>query len=54
MKEQMKRLLFELLTNSRRSDRDLARTLGVSQPTITRMREKLVEEGVMTRVYDDT
>jgi len=39
------KLLFELLKDSHRSDRELAKALGVSQPTITRMRSKLVSEG---------
>lgn len=42
MKEKgMIRLLLEMLKNSRRSDRDLAKVLGVSQPTVTRTRQKL-------------
>lgn len=40
-KEKMVALLYELMKNSRRSDRDLAKILDVSQPTITRMRKKL-------------
>jgi len=40
-------LLRELLKNSRRSDRELAKVLKVSQPTITRMRTKLLNEGVI-------
>jgi DNA-binding Lrp family transcriptional regulator len=38
-------LLHELLKNSKRSDRDLAKILGVSQPTVTRMRRKLEQTG---------
>ena len=38
-------LLRELLKNSKRSDRDLAKSLGVSQPTLTRMRKRLEKEG---------
>jgi DNA-binding Lrp family transcriptional regulator len=34
-------LLWELMKNSRRSDRQLAKNLGVSQPTISRRRELL-------------
>ncbi len=41
----MMELLHELLKNSKRSDRDLAKILGVSQPTITRMRRKLERTG---------
>lgn len=40
----MVRLLFEMLKNSRRSDRDLAKVLGVSQPTVTRTRQRLERE----------
>jgi len=40
----MQKLLYELIKNSKRSDRDLAKTLGVSQPTITRMRKKLEQK----------
>ena len=35
------RLLAELLKDSNRSDRELAKILGVSQPTITRKRKQL-------------
>jgi DNA-binding Lrp family transcriptional regulator len=41
------RLLAELLKDSKKSDRELAKVLGVSQPTVTRMRRKLVEEGLI-------
>lgn len=37
----------ELLKNSKRSDRQLAKVLGVSQPTITRTRRKLEQEGII-------
>ena len=46
-KELAQQLLRELLKNSKRSDRDLAEVLGVSQPTITRTRHKLEREGVI-------
>jgi DNA-binding Lrp family transcriptional regulator len=46
-KDRMAGLLFELLKDSRRSDRELAKILGVSQPTITRMRQRLVKEGMI-------
>ena len=39
--DRMIRLLQELIKNSKRSDRDLAKILGVSQPTLTRMRRRL-------------
>ena len=38
-------MLSELLKNSRRSDRELAKAIGVSQPTTTRLRSKLEKEG---------
>ena len=44
MKKRMKRLLLEYLKDSKRSDRELEKVLGVSQPTITRMRQRLVKE----------
>jgi DNA-binding Lrp family transcriptional regulator len=40
------KLLFELIKNSKRSDRELAKILGVSQPTITRMRQKLEKKTI--------
>ena len=38
------RLLSELIRNSRRSDRELAKVLHVSQPTVTRRRTLLEKE----------
>lgn len=35
------KLLGEMLKNSHRSDRDLAKTLGLSQPTVTRKRANI-------------
>ena len=40
-------LISELMSNSRRSDRELARAIGVSQPTVSRMIRKLENEGVV-------
>lgn len=48
MTEREMRLISELLKNSRKSDRALAKTLKVSQPTVTRMRNKLVRDGVVS------
>jgi DNA-binding Lrp family transcriptional regulator len=45
MKKKMLNLLLELLKDSKRSDREIAKILGVSQPTITRRRQRLVKEG---------
>ena len=41
------KLLQELLKDSKRSDRDIAKVLGVSQPTISRMRQRLTDEGII-------
>ncbi len=46
-KELPQLLLRELLKNSKRSDRDLAKVLKVSQPTITRARHKLEKNGII-------
>ena len=43
--EKLVKLLKELIRNSRRSDRELAKTLKISQPTVTRNR-KLAESYV--------
>ena len=40
-------LLMEYLKDSSRSDRELAKILGVSQPTVSRMRAKLLADGVI-------
>ncbi|MGB9959884.1 MAG: Lrp/AsnC family transcriptional regulator [Candidatus Bathyarchaeales archaeon] len=37
-------LLYELMKDSKRSDRELAKVVGVSQPTITRMRKTLEKQ----------
>jgi DNA-binding Lrp family transcriptional regulator len=37
------KILFELMKDSHRSDRQLAKSLGVSQPTVTRRRAMLEE-----------
>jgi len=39
------RLVAELLKNSRRSDRELAKVLQISQPTVTRLRNRLEKSG---------
>ena len=46
-KELAQQLLRELLKNSKRSDRELAKVLKVSQPTITRTRRKLEQNGLI-------
>lgn len=47
MKDKMKRVLCELLKDSSKSDRELAKKLGVSQPTVSRLRNKLVQDGLI-------
>jgi DNA-binding Lrp family transcriptional regulator len=47
MKDVELKLISELMKDSRRSDRELAKALGVSQPTIGRIRAKLKEEGII-------
>jgi DNA-binding Lrp family transcriptional regulator len=47
MNDKLYRLLLEYLKDSSRSDRELAKILGVSQPTISRMRAKLLKDGVI-------
>jgi DNA-binding Lrp family transcriptional regulator len=41
------RLISELMKNSRRSDRELAKATGVSQPTVSRTIMRLEKEGVV-------
>ena len=41
------KMLSELVKNSRRSDRELAKSIGTSQPTATRIRNKLEKEGYL-------
>jgi DNA-binding Lrp family transcriptional regulator len=38
------KLISELMKDSRRSDRELAKAVGVSQPTISRMIRKLEKD----------
>jgi DNA-binding Lrp family transcriptional regulator len=40
------KLLFALIKNSKRSDRELARSLQLSQPTVTRLRKILEKEAI--------
>jgi DNA-binding Lrp family transcriptional regulator len=41
------KLVSELMRNCRRSDRKLAKAVGVSQPTVSRMIKKLEREGMI-------
>lgn len=45
MKNVERKLISELMKNSRRSDRELAQAIGVSQPTVSRTIKKLEKEG---------
>jgi DNA-binding Lrp family transcriptional regulator len=47
LKEIEIKLVCELIRNSRKSDRDLAKTIGASQPTVSRIRTRLEREGVI-------
>jgi len=41
------RLISELVKNSRRSDRELAKAIGISQPTVSRIRMRLEKQGLI-------
>ena len=45
LKDIERKMLSELMKNSRRSDRELSKAIGTSQPTATRIRTKLEKEG---------
>ncbi len=45
MKDIERRLISELMKNSRKSDRELAKIIGVSQPTVSRTRTQLEKQG---------
>ncbi len=47
LKEIELRVIAELMKNSRRSDRELAKELGISQPTVGRIIKRLEKEGVI-------
>ena len=47
MKDLELKLICELVRNSRKSDRELAKSIGVSQPTVSRIRTRLEKEGVI-------
>jgi DNA-binding Lrp family transcriptional regulator len=47
MKDVELRLISGLMQNGRISDRELAKKLGISQPTVTRLRSKLEKEGII-------
>jgi DNA-binding Lrp family transcriptional regulator len=41
------RIIAELMRNSRRSDRELGKSVGVSQPTVSRVIKRLEKEGII-------
>ncbi|UCC33264.1 MAG: winged helix-turn-helix transcriptional regulator [Candidatus Bathyarchaeota archaeon] len=47
MKEKEWKVLIELMKNSRQSDRQMAKIIGVSQPTVTRVRTRLERDGII-------
>jgi DNA-binding Lrp family transcriptional regulator len=47
MKDTELDLISELMKNSRRSDRELAKVIHVSQPTVSRMIKKLEKQGLI-------
>jgi len=47
MKDVELKLVSELMRNSRRSDRDLAKAIGASQPTVSRLLTKLEKDGIL-------
>jgi len=47
MKDIELKVVIELMKNSHRSDRELAKVVGVSQPTLSRTRTKLEKQGMI-------
>jgi DNA-binding Lrp family transcriptional regulator len=47
MKDLELKVVVELMKNSHISDRELARAIGVSQPTVSRTRKKLEKQGMI-------
>ena len=47
MKDTELRLICELMKNGRRSDRELSKAIGSSQPTVSRMIKRLEKEGII-------
>jgi len=48
LKDVEMKLVCELIRNTRKSDRELAKLIGVSQPTVSRIRARLEKEGVIS------
>jgi len=49
LKDAELKLVSELIKNSRRSDRELAKAIGVSQPTVSRLINKLEKQGIISQ-----
>ena len=47
MKDTELKLICALMMNGRKSDRELAKAIGVSQPTVTRTRSRLEKDGII-------
>jgi DNA-binding Lrp family transcriptional regulator len=47
LKDRELAIVSELMRDSRRSDRQLAKAIGVSQPTVSRLIQKLKNEGAI-------
>lgn len=47
MKQTILKILTALMNNSKTSDREIANKVGVSQPTVTRCRARLVDTGII-------
>ena len=46
MKKRVRDVFVEIMKNSRKSDRDIAKKLEISQPTVTRIRRKLEKDAI--------
>jgi len=46
MKQRVQEVFFELIKNSKKSDRDISKKLGISQPTVTRIRKSLEKKAI--------
>ena len=49
LRKKEKDVFFELLKDARQSDREIARKLQLSQPTVTRIRQKLERRGLIKK-----
>ena len=48
MKKRIRSVFLELIKNSKKSDREIAKKLKISQPTVTRIRKKLEKSAIKT------